>query len=191
MRSFRIVLVVLMALTALRPAVGQSGAASILQPTPVPEVVLTQNTPVSLKLAQNISNKTDTVGDKIELMLDQDITVNGVVLGHKGARALGKITEGKKDEGREMGKSLKFELLYFKAGSVRVPLTGQIAGEGHHNTGAVVAATVILGVPGLVAALNSPKTIVIPEGTPLVGYVAEDTRIPVPPEAPQAAVARP
>jgi len=191
MRSFRIVLLGLTALTAFRPAVGQSGTTSILQPTPVLEVLLTQNTPVQLKLAQNVSNKTDTVGNKIELVLDQDITVNGVVLARKGARALGRISEGKKDEGWQMGKSLKFELLYFKAGPVRVPLTGQIVGEGHRNTGAVVAATVVLGVPGLVAALNAPKTIVIPEGTPLVGYVAEDTKIPVPTEAPQAEVARP
>jgi hypothetical protein len=180
-----------MMLTTVHPFLGQSVQTGIVQATAVPEVLLSQNTPVALKLAQNVSNKTDTVGNKIELVLDQDIAVDGIVLAHKGARALGRITEGKKDEGWQTGKSLKFELLYFKAGPVRVPLTGQIIGEGHRNTGAVVAATVILGVPGLVAALNAPKSITIPEGTPLLGYVAEDTKIPVPSETPQAAVARP
>jgi len=191
MRSFRVALVSLIALTTIHPLLGQSGQTIIVQPAPVPEVLLAQNTPVGVKLAQNVSNKTDTVGNKIELVLDQDITVNGVVLAHKGARALGRITAGKKDEGWQVGKSLKFELLDFKAGPVRVPLTGEIVGEGHHDTPAVVAATVLLGVPGLVAALNAPKNIVIPEGTPLMGYVAEDTKIPAPTEGPQAAVARP
>ena len=144
---------------------------------------------MQLKLAQKLSNKTDVVGAKIELALDQDLIVEGTVVAHKGARALGRITEGKADEGRRKGNSLKFELLYVKVGPVRVALSGQVSGVGHRNSGEVVAATAIFGLTGLVAAMNSPKDYLIPEGTALTGYVAQDTEIPVS-ESPSPGVGR-
>lgn len=181
----------MVALLLLESARPQTLAPSITQPTPVPQVVLKQDTPVQLKLAQALSNSTDTVGNKIELVLDQDLVVDGVTVARKGARALAKITEGKKDEGRQKGKSLKFELLYLKAGPVKVPLSGQMSGKGHRDAGVVVASTVFFGLTGLVAAMNSPKHFLIPEGTELTGYVAQDTPIPVPEQSPQPGSVRP
>ena len=157
----------------------QQTTLSMTAPAPIPTILLKQDTPVQLKLAQNLSNKTDVIGAKIELMLDQDLAVDGTVIARKGARALGKITEGKANEGWKKGESLSFELLYLKVGPVRVPLTGQMSGAGHRDAGKVVASTIAFGVGGLVGAMSSPKDYMIPEGTLLTGYIAQNTQIPV------------
>lgn len=72
-----------------------TGAAEAQSASPV--VTLKQGTEVRLKLGQRLSAKTSTINAPVELVLDEDLKAGDVVVANKGARVLGRVTEGKKD----------------------------------------------------------------------------------------------
>lgn len=177
----------LLALTAAaqQPAQTTQGGAQVVdslahqESPPSKTVIFKKGTVVHLRLAESLSSKTSVVGHLVELVLDEDVKVEDVVLASKGARVIGKVTQGKKDEKRRPGKDLAIQLQYVITPYGRLPLTGEQRGSTKHlNAGAVVASTAALGATGLLIALSATKKI-LPENAPVVATSADDFEVTV------------
>jgi len=153
-------------------------------------VTLKQGTEVRLKLAQRLSAKTSTINAPVELVLDEDLKAGDVVVANKGARVLGRVTEGKKDcingpcgwrDKRQPGKQVSIQLEYAVTPYGKIELRGEEHAKTHRNAGAIVASTAAFGLAGLIVSWNTATKTVLEENTPLVATVASDFDLPLPP----------
>lgn len=124
-----------------------------------------------MKTLAALSSKTNRQGDRFELVLAEDVLVDGHVVIPKGAPGVGEIT--RLVPKGSFGKSGKLEtrVLYVSVGNVRIRLDGQSADRGKSGTGATVVTAVLVGVA---AALVTGTSAVIPQGSTLMGYVDRD-----------------
>ncbi len=137
-----------------------------------------EGTEVHLKLAQTMTSKTSTVGEPVEMVLAEDLTVGENVVVRKGARVLGTVVAGKKAEKQKSeAHNLSVRADHIKVGDSVIKLTGEQAGVGKRNKKEMVTYTIIFGLSGLLASSN--KKFMIPEGTPATAYVDEDILLPI------------
>ncbi len=138
-------------------------------------LVLKEGTEVPLVFSAPLSSKTAVDDDPVNMTLAEDLKVGDVVVAHKGAIALGTVTNAHK--AGMMGKpgDLAVRLEYLKANDQRIRIRGAKGKEGQSETGATVALTVIFGPLGL---LKHGKNIEIPAGTPLTAFVDQDYTLP-------------
>jgi len=155
-------------------------------------VTLKQGTTVRLKLGQRLSAKTSVVNSPVELVLDEDLMAGDVVVANKGARVIGRVTEGRKDclngpcgwrDKRQASKQLSLQLEYAVTPYGKVKLLGEEHGKTHRNTAAIVASTAAFGLTGLIISMSVSAKTVLEENTPLVATVASDFDLPVPPSS--------
>jgi hypothetical protein len=153
-------------------------------------VTLRQGTEVRLKLGQRLSAKTSTINAPVELVLDEDLKAGDVVVANKGARVIGRVTEGKKDcingpcgwrDKRQPGKQLGIRLEYAVTPYGKIELRGEEHAKTHRNAGAIVASTAAFGVAGLIVSWDATAKTVLEENTPLVATVASDFDLSLPP----------
>jgi hypothetical protein len=136
-------------------------------------VLLREGTEVHLKLAQTMTSKTSTVGEPVEMVLAEDLTVGEDVVVRKGARVLGAVVAGKQSEKQKSeAHELRVRADHIKVGDSFIKLTGDQAGIGKRDKEKMVTYSILFGLSGLLA--SSGKTFVIPEGTPAIAYVQED-----------------
>ena len=149
------------------PAVGAS--------KPAEKLVVKEGTDVNLKFGQDLSSKTATEDDPINLVLADDLKVGDVVVAKAGTKAVGTITHSKK--AGMMGKAgeLNMRLQYLLVGDSRMKLRGSKGKEGEGKEGATVALTVLFGPIGLI---KHGKNVEIKEGTPIKAYVDENFDVP-------------
>lgn len=146
---------------------------------PAPEKtagLLAEGTEIKLKFAQNLSTKSAVVGDKVEFVVAENVMLGDKVAVPAGTRVLGVVTAGKESEKkRNDADKLAVRVEYLKVGGVKVKLRSEKTDpqKAKVDKGKVVAATILFGVSGLIIALSS-KRLVIPEGTPVTAFVAED-----------------
>ena len=136
---------------------------------------LKEGTEVKLKFAEAISSKTAKDDDQVNLVLDEDIKVDGVVVAKAGVKAVGIITHAKKSGRMGKGGELNMRLEYLKVGDHRVRLRGSKGKEGEGKEGTAIALTVLFGPLGL---LKRGKEVEVKEGTALKAYVNEDISLP-------------
>jgi hypothetical protein len=176
-------------LRALAPAAAPPAPSRTVQPPaeapPKPAeparsatYLLKEGTEVKLKFAQNLSSKTATEGDKVNFSLDQDVSVEGVVVIRSGSSAVGEVSHA--EHAGHMGKAgeLSVRINYVKAAETRVRLRGTKGREGEGKTGTAVALTVLFGPIGL---LKHGKEVKVQEGAPLTAYVDQDVNLPAAP----------
>jgi len=145
-------------------------------PSPVPEkLILKEGADVNLKFSQDLSSKTATEDDPVNLVLDQDLKIGDIVIAKAGAKAVGTITHAKK--AGMMGKAgeLNMRLQYLIVGDTRLKLRGTKGKEGQGKEGTAVALTVLFGPIGLI---KHGKNVDIKEGTPLLAYTDENFDLP-------------
>jgi hypothetical protein len=136
-------------------------------------VLLREGTEVHLKLAQTMTSKTSTVGEPVEMVLAEDLTIGEDVVVRKGARVLGAVVAGKQSEKQKSeAHELRVRADHIKVGDSFIKLTGDQAGIGKRDKEKMVTYSILFGLSGLLA--SSGKTFVIPEGTPAIAYVQED-----------------
>jgi len=143
---------------------------------PVSEkLVLKEGADVNLKFSQDLSSKTATEDDPVNLVLDQDLKIGDIVIAKAGAKAVGTITHAKK--AGMMGKAgeLNMRLQYLIVGDTRLKLRGTKGKEGQGKEGTAVALTVLFGPIGLI---KHGKNVDIKEGTPLLAYTDENFDVP-------------
>lgn len=154
---------------AAKPA--DAGAA---QPTAPAKVVLKEGTEVNLKFAQTLSSKTAVVGDPVDLILDEDLTVGSAIVARKGSHAVATITTAKKAGMMGRGGDLSLHLEYLKTGDSRVKLRGVQGRSGDDKTGATVGLVIAFGVLGF---MKHGKQAEVKEGTPIKAYVDQDSEL--------------
>jgi len=162
-----------------------------VQPPPASQVVtLKQGTEVHLKLGQRLSAKTSSVNAPVELVLDEDLKAGDTVVANKGARVIGRVTEGKKDclngpcgwqDKRQPGTQLSIRLEYAVTPYGKIQLLGEEHAKTHRNTGAILASTAAFGLTGFIISWSAATKTVLEENTPLVATVASDFDLPLPP----------
>jgi len=165
-----------LSMTAQEPAQQPTPAASTA-PAAAPattKLLLKEGTEVKLKFADDLSSKTATEGDPVNLVLDEPVKVGDVVVVREGAKAVGTVTNAKK--AGMMGKAgeLNMRLEHLKAGDDRVKLRGSKGKEGQGKEGTAVALTVLFGPIGLI---KHGKNVEVKAGTPLVAYVDQDIQL--------------
>jgi hypothetical protein len=142
---------------------------------PPAKLVLKEGTDVKLKFAQDLSSKTATDDDPVNLVLDEDLKVGDVTVCKAGAKALGTITHAKKAGMMGKGGELNLRLEYLLVGDTRMRLRGTKGKEGEGKVGAAVALTILFGPIGLI---KHGKNVEVKQGTPLLAYVDEDFSLP-------------
>ena len=141
------------------------------------KLVMREGTDVKLKFAQDLSSKTATEDDPVNLVLDEDLKVGDVVVAKAGAKALGTVTHAKKAGMLGKAGELNMRLEYVIVGDSRMKLRGTKGKEGQGKEGTAVALTVLFGPIGLI---KHGKNVEIKEGTPLAAFVDQDFTVPAP-----------
>jgi hypothetical protein len=141
-----------------------------------PTVTLKEGTEVPLLFAASLSSKTAVDGDPVNLTLAEDLKIGDVVVAHKGAAALGTVSNAKKSGVLGRPGDLAIRLEYVKAGDQRIKIRGAKGKEGEARTGTTAVVTVLAGPVGL---LIHGHNVEIPEGTAVTAFVDEDYTLPV------------
>lgn len=136
-------------------------------------VILRSGTVVNLVFAQSLSSKHAVMGERVELRVSEDVRVDRTVIVSEGARVLGTVVQGKKNEKYGNSKNLAVRVDYIVVKGRRIHLTGEQQQKPKTNIGSATAATIGLGLSGLMIYMNNREAW-IREGAPAVGYVAED-----------------
>ncbi len=139
------------------------------------KLTLKEGTDVKLKFAQDLSSKTATDDDPVNLVLDEDLKVGEVTVVKAGAKALGTVTHAKKAGMMGKGGELNLRLEYLVTGDSRMRLRGTKGKEGEGKVGAAVALTVLFGPIGLI---KHGKNVEVKQGTSLLAYVDQDFTLP-------------
>lgn len=147
------------------------------QPVSTDKLVLKDGSDVALKFAQDLSSKTATEGDTVNLILAEDLKIGDVVIVKAGAKAVGTITHAKKAGMMGRAGELNMRLEYLLAGDTRVKIRGNKGKEGESKEGTAVALTVLFGPIGLI---KHGKDVEIASGTPLPAFLDQDYSGPVP-----------
>jgi len=142
---------------------------------PVQKLVLKEGSDVQLKFAQDVTSKTATEGDTVNLVLDQDLKLGDVVVAKAGAKAVGTISHSKKAGMMGRAGELNMRLEYLLLEDGRLKLRGSKGREGEGKEGAAVALTVLFGPIGLI---KHGKNVEIKQGTPLTVYTDENYTVP-------------
>ena len=151
---------------ALNPATDPSTPAKLL---------LTRGTAVPLIFASDVSSKTADVGDKISLMLAEDLKIGGVVLVRKGTPAVATVTEV---DNTGMGGAPGDVLVHvdsLQADSVLIKLHGTAAKEGQDKVGKAMGLMFVPFVP--VGIFVHGKDAEIKQGASFTAFVDADTLI--------------
>jgi len=142
---------------------------------PPAKLILKEGTDVKLKFAQDLSSKTATDDDPVNLVLDEDLKVGDATVCKAGAKAVGTVTHAKKAGMMGKGGELNLRLEYLLVGDTRMRLRGTKGKEGEGKVGTAVALTVLFGPIGLI---KHGKNVEVKQGTPLLAYVDQDFTIP-------------
>jgi hypothetical protein len=155
-------------LPAIQPAENQTTA-------PVLKTVLSERTPVRLVLDQALKSGSCKVGDLVEYHVENDIyTTDRQLVVLAGSRAYGRVLTSKRHSYVGIPGKLTIGVAYILTpDKTKIPLSAvQPGGKGHSEFGGTIAATVIVGLPGL---LISGEDKSLPKGTEVAAYVAADT----------------
>jgi len=147
-------------------------------------LVLPINTPIRLKLNQNLSSGSNSTNERIDFEVLEAVKVDGVVVIEQGAIAMGTITLSQPK--RRMGKAGKLDITLdnvrlFNGKTTSISAVKQVTGGGHG--GAVTAGVVVTALVFWPAApfflLMHGKDTQIPRGTEVTAYTSGDTSLSV------------
>jgi hypothetical protein len=143
---------------------------------PDPEkLILKEGTDVNLKFSQDLSSRTATEDDPVNLVLDQDLKIGDVVIAKAGSKAVGTISHAKKAGMMGRAGELNMRLQYLVVGDTRLKIRGTKGKEGEGKEGTAVALTVLFGPIGLI---KHGKNVDIKGGTPILAYTDENFELP-------------
>lgn len=149
---------------------------------PVTQTVLSDATPVKLRLARNLSSNTEDTGSTVDFEVLEEVLLNGTVVIAKGAVAIGTITDSQK--ARRMGRAGKLNVTIDHARTVtndKIALRAVRESEGGSNagkmTGAIVATSIVFFPAAPLFLMMKGKEYKIPKGTEITAYVNGDTRL--------------
>jgi hypothetical protein len=136
--------------------------------------VLHQGTPVSLSFAEPLNTSTAAIGDRVNFVLANEITVNGEVVAKAGCTASGQITEVVRAAlaGRSGRLTLKLDGLIVGDKKVKLRASRNGTGENDVRYGRPYHLKWPMGL------LRTGDNVVIGQETLLSVFVAEDISLP-------------
>jgi len=143
-------------------------------------LVLAEDTPIKLRIAQTISSGTAKLNDKVDFEVVEEVKVGDVVVIPQGGTAIATVTEakGKKSFGRSGKLNVNIDYVRLANGD-KAALRAVKGGSGGSRTGVMTGAVVATAIVFFPAAplffFIKGKNIVIPKGTEITAYVAADT----------------
>jgi hypothetical protein len=139
-------------------------------------LMLRAGTPVRMATAERLSSKRAHQGQRIALEVTEDVLVDGQVVIHRGAPAVGEVA--RVVEKGVLGKSgkLRIRAMFIDLGGSRIRLDGEAFDRGQSGAAPLVGAAVLIGVSG---AFISGTSAVLPAGSPIVGRVYRDVGLEV------------
>lgn len=157
-------------------------AASAAPAQPVPLTVgapeapsapaLKQGTEIRMVTLTELSSKRNRVGDRIDLEVQEAVTLGGQIVIPAGTRGVGEVTLLKKKGMWGKSGKLEFRPLYLKVGDRQIRVSGNpTRDKGKAGTAGVVAAVAFLPLAGF---LVTGTSAVIPPQTPFSAYLDED-----------------
>ena len=157
-------------------------------------LILPEDTPVKLRIAQTISSGTSKVNDKVDFEVVEDVKVGDVVIIPQGGTAIATVTEAKSKKSFGRSGKLNVNIDYVRlANGDKVSLRAVKGGSGGSRTGVMAGAVVATAIVFFPAAplffFIKGKNIVIPKGTEITAYVAANTSINATPSNMQTGVA--
>jgi hypothetical protein len=179
-KSFAVVLMILLLLIELpMPIQAQT-------PTTVPAVsslfTLPINTPVRLKLNENLSSGTNRINDRVDFEVLEDVKLRDQVVISRGAIAMGTVTEAK-PKGM-LGKAGKLDVAIDSVRladgkSASLSASQSVKGKGHGTavtTGVIVTALVLWPAAPFLLLIHG-NDVNIARGTEITAYVSGDTDV--------------
>jgi hypothetical protein len=156
---------------------------------------LPEDTPVRLKLMQNLTSATSRVNEKVDFEVMEAVKVGGVVVIDQGAPAIATVTEAspKKSFGRSGKLNVNIDhvrLVNGERASLRAIKGGSGGSRTGVMTGAVVATAIIFFPAAPLFFFIKGKNIEIPKGTEITAYIAADTIVSLPQPATSDPVAK-
>jgi hypothetical protein len=149
---------------------------------PVSSIFLPEDTPVRLRLTQNLSSATAKINEKVDFEVIEDVKVGNLVVIPQGATAIGTITEARTKKSFGRAGKLNVNIDYVRlANGDKVALRAVKGGTGGNKkgvvTGAVVATAIVFFPAAPLFFFIKGKNIEIPKGTEISAYVAADTTL--------------
>ena len=158
-------------------------------PTPPPRapakttIRIPEGTEVKLRLEDQLSSATATVGNTFAISTDEEIRLPGGAIIPAGFRGKGEVTEAHKKGMLGKAGELSVRLDYIRIGDVRLHLRANESVEGKNSVTTTVVLTVLITPLFL---MHHGHEVVFPKGQLITGYVDQDTDIPMPiPEPPK------
>jgi hypothetical protein len=137
--------------------------------------LLPQGTAVPLVFATDVNSKTAHVGDKISLIMAEDLKAGDSILIKKGTSSVATITEVEKPTMMGVPGELFFRADYVKIDGTVIKLRGEAAKEGRDKVGKAAA---LMFIPGPAALLVRGLDAEIKQGTLFTAFVDTDTVLP-------------
>lgn len=157
-----------------------AASAAPAQPVPLtvgaPEApsgpMLKQGTEIRMVTLTELTSKRNRVGDRIDLEVQEAVTLGGQTVIAAGTRGVGEVTLLKKKGMWGKSGKLEFRPLYLKIGDRQIRVSGNpTRDKGKAGTAGVVAAVAFLPLAGF---LVTGTSAVIPPQTPFSAYLDED-----------------
>jgi hypothetical protein len=141
-------------------------------PSAPPNLLLARGTAVPFVFTSDVSSKTADVGDKISLMLAEDVKVGDVAVVKKGTPAVATVTEVDKTGMGGVPGAVFFHVDSLQAGSALIKLHGGATKEGQDKVGKAIG---LMFVPVVPAGLFvHGKDAEIKQGAPFTAFVDAD-----------------
>ncbi|WP_206335908.1 hypothetical protein [Sphingomonas sp. MK52] len=154
------------------PPMTTAQAVAVLE-TPAQANILRAGTEIPLLLREQLTTKEKKlrVGQRVQLEVGSNVSVNGVVVIPAGTPAVGELTEVR-NKGM-WGKSgyIGARVLSLRLGDRHVRLTGTFDDKGVTGTGGVVAAVALIPVAGF---FTTGTSAMIPLGAAVKSFLDED-----------------
>lgn len=113
------------------------------------DVKLLEGTEVKLQVTEKLTSASATEGQRFDLVLDDDIRVDGEIIIPKGSKALGTVVSARKKGMMGKAGELNIQINYVLFNEQRIPLRASQGREGQNKIGTTVALTVLFGPIGL------------------------------------------
>jgi len=156
----------------------QSIAVAPAAPLPTPaqdptgKYILPCDAPVYLVFSDDVHDKKVAIGDRLPLVLAQDLAAGDMVFAKKGTPVDAVVAESDGSHAGGIPGFVAFEAQSFRVGNTTVYLHGHAAKEGQSKP---PNATVLIPVVGLFGLFRHGDAVNIKKGTPFTAYLAQDT----------------
>ncbi len=93
-------------------------------------VLLTEGTELTLRMAQDISSRAARPGEPVELTLAENLKVGDAVVAKAGARALGEVVRGKRPDFWGEAGEVSLRVHFLRVGDQKVEIRGALGSAG-------------------------------------------------------------